>query len=184
MRRIINKKRHAQMLEKAMSVNPKRFMGIDYRGWEDKGQDYIYFEGSNDPSDWAYNFAAVGIIYHLGYYLKARKAKKLLKQLNLANPVILGHSHGAGIVSVLAIIAKDYFSEAIAFGSPPAYGKLNFFKPKNFIHYLIAGDAVIGSSIAAFAFHKIPRPVKILKTGEAGIKEHMVSSYIEALKNG
>lgn len=84
-----------------------RKYGIDYLGdiehLNGKPYLYLYIDGSNEWLDWFYNFLGLLPFWpiHPGYWIKAKKLNKLLKYLYEERGVplvLIGHSHGAGVV--------------------------------------------------------------------------------------
>ena len=172
--------RHLELYLKSKEIKPSYMGNIKYRYFWD-GQDYvIYIDGSDEPKDWAFNFAFFGIFFHLGYFILARKFKKKVTAFN--NIILVGHSLGAGIASILAVIAKKHIKEVILFGSPCSYTKINPLYPKNITSYLIKTDVVGYSWVIAPFFRRPVKSILLEHSFDDHIKNHQREGYEKALK--
>lgn len=172
-------KRHYELLCLAIIHNSYRRGNIDYTIFEHEGKTILFVYGSNELKDWTFNISYIGIIFHLGYFLLAKKISNVVAPSRKV--VLVGHSLGAGVCSVLYWLIRKKVDEMILFACPPSYNILSPLKPKNTTNYSLSGDIVKWVSLIT----PFRQPVKTSKIDYSvkGIDEHYLSSYLKAMKN-
>jgi pimeloyl-ACP methyl ester carboxylesterase len=174
-------KRHHSIL-KAM-FNERAGESIDnlqYKLYTYKSDTVLYIEGSNEKRDWRYNLMYFGIFFHLGYVILAMRLRGKLNPYT--NIILVGHSLGAGVASVLYWLLGKRCKEAILFGCPPSYTWINPLVPKRMTSYRVRGDLVTHANFVRPLFRQAVIPYNLPKQSDNVAVNHSPVSYLDAIE--
>lgn len=162
------------ILQKRYSIKNIQYSIIDR-----KEDTILFIEGTNDRKDWGFNFMYIGLFFHFGWYVLARQLYSLVK--NKKNLVIVGHSMGAGVASILYWMVKKDVKDMILLACPSSYTKLNPLIPSRCTSYRTKGD-IIGLTKLLGLFRQ-PKKVTTIPCMETNpIEAHKLSNYLKSIK--
>ncbi len=153
---------------------------IQYTTINDSDGMIFYIEGSNERKDWWFNLMYFGVFFHLGYVILAMRLKGTLKPYT--NIILVGHSLGAGIASVLYWLLGKHCKEAILFGCPPSYTWINPLVPSRMTSYRIEGDLVTHANFVRPFFRQAVKPYLLPKQSDNPKVNHSPVSYLDAIE--
>jgi len=169
------------ILEMSTHYPIRRLEGIDYKLFEYKNRWVFYICESNEPSDWAWNILGyTGIMYHAGFFVKAKLFEKMVEK-RMEKIILCGHSHGAGIASILTNLISNKIERTILTGCPMSYTWINPKQPKNTTLYEIKGDVISKSGMLYWGFRRPKKPIILEHDGKGIAENHVLKSYIHAM---
>ena len=173
-------RKHYDLYRIAILQEVRSVGNIQYSIFDYEKDTILFIYGSNNRKDWFFNLAFVGLFFHFGYMVLAQRLKKKVKQHK--NIVLIGHSMGAGVASILHYMLGKRVIETILTGSPYSYTWLNPIVPKNMTNYRNKGDILRFSKIALLFFRQPKKPFFLPTPFSNPLLNHYYSGYQEAFK--
>jgi hypothetical protein len=178
-------KRHSDILRKSIHYRkkisaPLAVDNLQFYTFDFEGTLVLHIEGSNERKDIPFNLLYFGIFFHLGYVLLTHKIKNLFSSYK--SLIVICHSLGAGVGSILYWPLGKRCKEAILLGCPPSYTWINPLYPRRMTNYRVKGDLVPHANILRPVFRHAVIPTVLPKQSDDVIKNHSVESYLAAME--